>query len=200
LTASRNTASIAWTARHCQALLQNKMRAAPDYFTTEQVVELLGLKPKDKWRVIKFAESKEYGIRPALMAGSGLGSRRLYDLENVCEIALALEFLEAGLRPAVIGEALERLRKKGKLSQKLIAEQREGRRMSVLIAFEPKVGELLKQSRIRAVDFADNAQSVFDEVNEEMKKSSGPRFFLIALTSTFRAIKQRLERSLTKGQ
>ena len=170
------------------------MSVYPDYFTTEQVATLLGLKPKEKWRVIKFVEGKEYGIRPAFIPSSGPGSRRLYNLENVCEIALALEFLEAGLRPAVVGEALERLRKNCKLSQKLITEQREGRRMSVLVAFEPKIGKLLKkQSRIRAVALSDNAEAVFSEVQEEMKQSPGPRFLLIAITSTFRAIKERLE-------
>jgi DNA-binding transcriptional MerR regulator len=175
------------------------MSAYPDYFTTEQVATLLGLKSKEKWRVIKFVEGKEYGITPALISGSGPGSRRLYNLENVCEIALALEFLEAGLRPAVIGEVLERLRKKAKLSQKLIAEQREGQSMAVLVAFEPKIGKLLKQSRIHAVEFADNARAVFAEVEGEMKRSPGPRLFLISIGSTFRAIKERL-RSFQKGQ
>jgi DNA-binding transcriptional MerR regulator len=198
LTASQDTGSILGAKAFVKPVFL-RMSTYPDYFTTEQVATLLGLKPKEKWRVIKFVEGKEYGIKPAFTPSSGPGSRRLYNLENVCEIALALEFLEAGLRPAVIGEALERLRKNAKLSQKLIAEQREGRRMAVLIAFEPKIGKLLKQSRIRAVEFADNAQAVF-AVQDEMKHSPGPRFFLISVTSTFRAIKERLEGLFTKGQ
>ena len=35
-------------------------------FTTEQVAALVGLPEKDKWRVIKFAQSEEYGIQPSV--------------------------------------------------------------------------------------------------------------------------------------
>lgn len=176
------------------------MSAYADYFTTEQVAEILGLKPREKWRVIKFVEGREYGIKPALVTSSGPGSRRLYSLENVCEIALALEFLEAGLRPAVIGEALAQLRQKGKVSQKLLTEQHEGRRMSVLVAFEPKIGKLLKQSRVRSVDFSDNGEAFLKSVlNKKGETSPGPRILLITLASTLRAIKERLER-FKKGE
>jgi len=89
-------------------------------FTTDELTKLLGLDPKkDKWRVVRFAESREYKIVPSIKLASGSGSRRLYDLENVCEFALALHLLQIGLRSQVIGNAIQKLRKQGKLSRLL---------------------------------------------------------------------------------
>src|SRR5260370_30728661 len=75
--------------------------------------------------------------------GKGLGSRRLYDLENVCEIAVALALLEAGLRPAVIGDALHRL---GNMAYQ-IREEENLKNLYVLIALERRFGRLLIKSR-----------------------------------------------------
>ena len=142
------------------------MKASEQFFTTEQVVELLGLKPKDKWRIIKFAESKEYGIEPALVMGKGLGSRRLYNLENVCQIAVALALLEAGLRPAVIGEALARLGHK-------IIGRFENRKtpgfLFVALALEQQFGSLLSKKRFLHVDLTEQGyppESISDEYGE----------------------------------
>jgi len=82
-------------------------------FTTEQIAKLLLLKP---WRVVRFAEVKDFGITPHYGVPDGPGSRRLYDIENLCEIALAAWLLEAGLQVKAIGQVLAQLRRQGGLS------------------------------------------------------------------------------------
>jgi len=85
----------------------------PKIFTTEKIAQILEV---SQWRVVRFAEIKKFGITPALDEGKGSGRRRLYDLENVCEMALASWLLEAGLRIEVVGRALSRMRRQGGLS------------------------------------------------------------------------------------
>ncbi len=119
------------------------MAAKPLYvFTTEELTTLLGLDPKkDKWRVVRFAESREYKIVPSIKLASGSGSRRLrYDLENVCEFALALHLLQTGLRSYVIGDVIQQLRKKGKLTRTLQMNDVDLLDLTVVIERDPAPG------------------------------------------------------------
>jgi DNA-binding transcriptional MerR regulator len=81
-------------------------------FTTERVARILSL---PEWRVVRFAQIKKYGITPAFGQAAGSGSRRLYDLKNVCEIALASRLTTAGLRIEVIARVLKQVRDQGGL-------------------------------------------------------------------------------------
>jgi DNA-binding transcriptional MerR regulator len=83
-------------------------------FTTERVAKILGL---PEWRIVRFAQFKKYGITPALVEASGPGSRRLYNTENVCEMALAAWLTQAGLRIDVIAHVLQQVREQGGLSR-----------------------------------------------------------------------------------
>ena len=171
------------------------MATSKEFFTTEQVVQLLGLKPKDKWRIIKFVEGKEYGIEPAMIMGKGLGSRRLYDLENVCQIAVALALLEAGLRPAVIGDALHRL---GNMAYQLRHEENL-KNLYVLIALEQRFGRLLSKSRFILSEFTNQfyTPEVINEESLPMMNTGDFAVLYVPIESLFRGIKQRLE--LMKG-
>jgi hypothetical protein len=82
-------------------------------FTTEKIARLLNM---PEWRVIRFAQIKTYGITPALANAAGSGSRRLYNLENLCEMAVAYWLVQAGLRVEVIGRALKKLRQQERLA------------------------------------------------------------------------------------
>ena len=168
-----------------------------ELFTTEQVVELLGLKPKDKWRVIKFAESKEYDISPARVMGKGLGSRRLYDLENVCQIALALALLEAGLRPPVIGDSLERL---GKMAHQLKNAKRLSR-LFIVVTLEQRFGSLLSAHRFLNVEFVEDGYKwSHDDILGQLPNISGHENYsvlFVPIGSVFSRIKRGLEE--TKG-
>jgi hypothetical protein len=138
----------------------------PKFFTTERVAEILGLGPDDKWRITKFVKSREYGIEPAIIVGSGPGSRRLYNVENVCEIALSLRLLETGLRPKVIGQVLKELGREGRLSENLKGEWDRARALYLCILVSPQTGKPLDASRIRYVDFFEG----FTEIGTTIEK------------------------------
>lgn len=116
-------------------------------FTTDELTTLLGLDPKkDKWRVVKFAESREYKIVPSIKLASGSGSRRLYDLENVCEFALALQLLHIGLRSQAIGDVIQKLRKKGKLSANLQMDEVDLIDLTLVMERDPEPGTPLSKT------------------------------------------------------
>jgi hypothetical protein len=142
-------------------------------FTTEQVTRLVGLKPKDKWRVIKFAEGAEYGIAPSVTKASGSGTRRLYGLEDVCQIALALRLLETGLRSMAIGKVIRQLRDNEKLSARLDKNSRD---LLLAIIRAPKIGMPLDEKRDQVVEWVSGVEEA-----ERFRKKSGPDRDLILI-------------------
>ena len=165
-------------------------------FTTEELTTLLGLDPKkDKRRVIKFAESREYGIVPSIKLASGSGSRRLYDLENVCEFALALHLFRTGLRSQVIGQAIRDLRKKEKLSVKLELFGPELKKLKLLIARDSKFGKPTNKNRDRWISFQAGDDALSEIIAETFCNSvGGPDLVLIPIGQTFSGLKDRLYR------
>jgi DNA-binding transcriptional MerR regulator len=153
--------------------------------TTEMAAEILGLKP---WRVIKFAQGKEYGIRPSLADAKGSGSRRLYDLENVCQIGLALRLLETGLRPKAIGKVISQVRKKEKLSNRL--RQKTGDSHWLAIYRTPKMGELLNEKREQIVELVSSKQEAFQVSNHRPDDD----LILVPLASFFVQIRTGVSR------
>ena len=85
-------------------------------FTTERIAKITRL---PEWRVVRFAQDPKFGITPAFGAAAGPGSRRLYNLENLCQMALASWLLQAGLRVEVIGRVLKQVLKQGDLKHRL---------------------------------------------------------------------------------
>jgi DNA-binding transcriptional MerR regulator len=126
------------------------MKRNQQIFTTEKAAQLVGL-GKQTWRIIKFAEGKEYGIQPSIGAAEGSGSRRLYDLEDVCQIGLALRLLETGFRSKAIGKIIRQLRQQGKLSTKLLREG--GEHICLAIWRTPDIGSPLNEKRAQSVAF-----------------------------------------------
>jgi len=120
------------------------------FFTLDEATQLIGLKPTHKWRVVNFAQGKEYGIKPSAREAAGSGSRRLYELNDVCEIALALRLLETGLRPKVIGTVISQLREKRdwKLRQVLGSSD-----LHLAIIRKPKIGKPLNEKREQVVEW-----------------------------------------------
>jgi DNA-binding transcriptional MerR regulator len=173
----------------------------PRFFTTEQVTMLLGLDvKKDKWRVVKFAESEEYGIKPSISAASGSGTRRLYDLEDVCEIALALRLLESGLRAKAVGKVIRQLREKGKLSTKLKLAA-DGARLPLLLAVNrtPEPGKALDVRREQSVEWLENT----DQIGAMLKAHPEKHFLLVPLRAMFSQLNkalQDMESNLLKSQ
>ena len=168
---------------------------AVEIFTTEQVAALVGLDPqKDKWRVIKFVQSREYGIQPSVSEAEGSGSRRLYDLENVCEIALALRLLETGLRPMVIGKVIRQLRKKGELNERIKYAEKD----VLAILRTPQTGKPLDEKREQVVELVGDAQEAEDirTQNPTCDLILAPTGSLFAALS--RSVKEELKRRLER--
>ena len=164
-------------------------------FTTDQLTKLLGLDPKkDKWRVVKFAESHEYNIEPSVSAPAGPGSRRLYDIENACEFALALRLLETGLRSRVIGRVIRELRKKGKLCAKLEMAESEVRILNLAIIRIPEPGKPLDETRRQVVGFCQGNPKL-NELVGGLFRDPNIEFdlILVPVGSTFSKLKQHLD-------
>ena len=161
-----------------------------EIFTTDQVTALLGLEPTDKWRVIKFAKSEEYGIRPSLGEASGSGTRRLYDIENVCEIALALRLLETGLRSKAIGRVIAQLRCKQKLSAQLALDADECRESRLAIFRTPRTGRPLDEKRPHYVKFVQS----FEDAGKTLERRDGDDLILVPVGLMFSGVKERLEK------
>lgn len=165
------------------------------FFTTEQVTALLGLAPEDKWRVTKFVQSREYGIRPSVSEAAGPGSRRLYDVENVCEIGLALRLLETGLRPKVIGHLLKELRQDGKLSRKLKIDKDVARALYLGIFLSSQIGKPLDSSRIQYVDFFEGfleVEHVLERIEEGLTVAT-PGLAKLAELPRFRNLQRLID-------
>lgn len=163
-------------------------------FTTDELTILLGLDPKkDKWRVVKFAESREYKIVPSIKLASGSGSRRLYDLENVCEFALALRLLETGLRSQVIGKTIQQLRKRGRLSTKLEMEDSELENLKLVMVRDPNPGSLLKKDRNQVVAFREGGEKLTEFIAKGFSNAlNGFDMILVPMGPTFLELKRRL--------
>ena len=161
-------------------------------FTTDELTTLLGLDPKkDKWRVVKFAESREYKIVPSIKLASGSGSRRLYDLENVCEFALALHLLQVGLRSQVIGNAIQKLRKKGKLSSKLQMDVHDLPDLTLVVERDPEPGTPLHKNPM--VTFYDDGDKLAEFVAETFANAvDALDLILVRIGHTFVDLKFRL--------
>ena len=165
------------------------------FFTTEQVTRLLGLKTKkDEWRVIKFAQSKEYGIKPSVSTAAGSGSRRLYDVADVCQLALALRLLETGLRSKKIGKVLGRLRKRGKLSTNLKISEREAKQLYIAIVRNPQTRTRLGEKRYKSVSFAEPWE--LDVILENV--SANCDVIMVPVGLMFLELRQRLEQEEKK--
>lgn len=170
------------------------------FFTTEQVAALIGLTRSDKWRVVKFAESQEYGIQPSVSASSGPGSRRLYDIEDVCRVAVALRLLETGLRPKVIGEIIEKLRSKERLSSRLTTKKEAPQNLYLAISRQPQIGKPLNEERLQFLSLVERTTE-FDDLLDEIEEHFGKRpdwdVIFVSLGRMFNGISQKL-RSMEK--
>jgi hypothetical protein len=152
----------------------------PEFFTTEQLTRLLGLEPKDKWRVIKFAQGDEYDIRPSVSEASGSGSRRLYDVQNLCEFMLALRLLETGLRSRVIGRVIRELREKVRLSQKLEIPNDKLLVLYLVIVRVAEIGKPLDERRKQFVNVKESMEGA-DRVIKKVLENPNADFDVIVV-------------------
>jgi hypothetical protein len=72
-----------------------------------EVKEILSI---EQWRLQKFLNSPQFGLsKSAELIGSGRGSRRVFDPEDMCRIGIAAQMVEDGFAAKFIGEVLEQM-------------------------------------------------------------------------------------------
>jgi len=126
-------------------------------FTTEKIARIAGL---PEWRVVRFAQNPGFGITPAFGNAAGPGSRRLYNLENVCQIVLASWLLQAGLRVEVIGRVLKQVRKQGDLKHRLKQPTEKAKDVYLGVIRTPK-GKIAEQEAV-FIHSWEHLQSIFE--------------------------------------
>jgi hypothetical protein len=157
----------------------------PNIFFTADIAALLRIA---EWRVIKFAQGAEYQIAPSHSDAAGSGTRRVYDIEDVCQIALALRLLDSGLGAKAIGEIIALLRRSGRLSDKLALSKRELKNLYLAVVRLRRTGRGYFGNRTRAAFF------VSDPVQAEMDREARPPndLMLISVGSMFNQLRDRL--------
>jgi hypothetical protein len=160
----------------------------PKIFFTADIAAVLNV---PEWRILKFAQGREYQITPSQNAAEGSGSRRVYDIENVCEMALALRLLDAGLGARAIGEILDRLKNKEKvrLSSKLELSDSNLAGLYLAVFRSPRKGKYFFSSRGRDVFFV----SDLGEANVEQSERPGHDLLLVSVGATFQKLVKRLK-------
>ena len=150
-------------------------------FTTEKAAKVLGL---PEWRVVRLAGIKKFGITPAFGEAAGPGTRRLYNLENICELGLAVWLLEAGLRIEVVGRVLNQQRKTKHLTLYLSQDTSEVQYLYLGVLRKPK-GKIMGQE---AFPFR-----ATDKLSELFAKNADASLVVIPIGLRFLALKDRLE-------
>ena len=169
--------------------------------TTADVAEILAM---PHWRVIKFVQGKEYGIKPAFATGKGSGSRRLYDVENVCELAVAVRLLETGLRSKVIGKVIKQLHRVGKkLSAKLKLGDGDLLKLNLTIIREPRTGQPLDETGFQWVGFLEGPEHAVLFISEDEQMPEGrilSDIIFVPLGPWFLELKNRLGKIGSEGE
>jgi DNA-binding transcriptional MerR regulator len=160
-------------------------------FFTADIAALLRV---PEWRVIKFAMGSEYQITPSHIDAAGSGTRRVYDIEDVCQIALALRLLNTGLDSKTIGKIIAALREKEHLSAKLELSDKRLRSLYLLVFLTPGQGQLVFRGRADYVLFVPD----LTKAHENQAKHPGSDSLLLYIGWTFVDLKYRLKKQQEK--
>lgn len=82
--------------------------APPDLYTfgTGEVAEILGI---PIWRLQKFLDSPQYQLSAEGTLGHGLGSRRVFKIEEIYRIAIAKHLVQDGFAAKFVGAVLQQI-------------------------------------------------------------------------------------------
>jgi len=157
----------------------------PRIFLTADIAWLFNV---PEWRVIKFVEGSEYHIKPSHGDASGSGTRRLYDIEDVCQIALALRLLDSGLGAKAIGAILRGLRERERLSAMLEWDKKKLEGLYLLVFRTAKSRKRKFVNRGRDTFFVDG----FTKAQVEQAERPKDDLLLLSVGATFQQLKSRL--------
>jgi DNA-binding transcriptional MerR regulator len=162
----------------------------PNVFLTRDIAALLEIA---EWRVIKFAQGAEYQIAPSHSDAAGSGTRRIYDIEDVCQIALALRLLDAGLSSKTIGAILQQLKTKEseRLSARLGLGDRDLSDLFLAVFRSPKRRyRYFSATRSREVLFVSGFQGALVEQAERAEDE----LLLVSVGTTFQKLIKQLKK------
>jgi DNA-binding transcriptional MerR regulator len=91
---------------HVERAMRTKQKSKEMLFGTKQVAEFLGVL---EWRVKNFSEGEAYRLPPSQKVGTGRGSRRLYNLNDILRLAIANELVNYGFSPDEVGRAVREI-------------------------------------------------------------------------------------------
>jgi hypothetical protein len=160
----------------------------PTILLTADVAALLNI---PEWRVINFAQGSDYQITPSHGDAAGRGTRRMYNIEDVCQIALALRLLDSGIGSKAIGQILRVLRRKGSLSAFLEWDNKKLNDLYLIIFRRRKSDTPPFYSSSRDALFVVG----FTEAQVEQAERPKDDFMLLNVGSTFHVMKFRLNKS-----
>jgi hypothetical protein len=86
--------------------MAKKRVATQKLYGTKQVAEILDI---PEWRVKNFTEGGAYGLSPSQTIGSGRGSRRVYNENDVLRLAIANELVNCGFTPESVGRGVREI-------------------------------------------------------------------------------------------
>jgi len=114
----------------------------------------------------------------------------MYDIEDVCQIALALRLLDSGLGSKAIGQILRLLRRKGQLSAMLTWDNKKLTDLYLLIFRKPK------SRRSAFYNSSRDALFVVGFTEAEVEQAERPKddFMLLNVGLAFREMKFRLSK------
>lgn len=157
----------------------------PNMFFTADVAELLRV---PEWRVIKFAMASEYKITPAHGNAAGSGTRRVYDLENVCQIAMVLRLQNAGLSSKTIGLIVEALGEQGQISTKLDLTDKELKDFYLLVFLTSGNGKFPFKGQSAEVSFICDLKGAHERLGQRSRDDA----LFLYVGWIFRDLKDRL--------
>jgi len=157
-------------------------------FLTAEIANLLKLA---EWRIARFSEQEAFRISPSVTDSAGSGTRRIYNLEDVCQIALTARVLNVGVGMRTAGNIVAALRSKQSLSARLQDEDKEMKTIHLAIFVAPGNGKLSFSGRSEDVDFA---CSLLDVQKEYASRPDSDLLFLY-VGNIFRQLKQKLARA-----
>ena len=144
------------------------------------------------WTAPVIAGEEDYGkrIKPSVSVARGSGSRRLYNILNVYEIAIALLLLETGLRPAVVGDVIGQIHAEVTLRKKLTAAAQSDEEFYLLIGRQPNVGKRWREKRFQILDFVVHGDLLL-AVDEELGRERKCNLSVVDVGPIFKDIRER---------
>jgi len=153
-------------------------------FSAKNVLAILGM---ESWRLQKFLTSPQYGLSASAHLGEGVGSRRLFSIEDIFRLGIADQLVKDGFGHKHVAAAVRLLE-----DEDLIPIGTTGEELSpvphIFIGSEESL-------HVHAVRYQDSIASV-------RSKTKAPSFYFLDLVAVIKPIGDRIRQMSTtvKGE